>query len=1142
MSHLSANIAPPISQQLFANPNSEAALKTSVKRIGCNHKLRAKMKKIIGLVRALFLCAAALTSCQVHEEPESLSFDVEFTATAPGATQSRAAVQSDGKSVWWEPGDAITVYREDGTEAVFNMTSDTSVPIATFSGSFSTPLADGESVKAIFPSGRGYFENGELRFSVPDQQKARAGTFDRTAFISYAESNNRQFLFQNVCGGVKFSVSRDDIYKVEICANNLEPISNSSKVEIEPEDSHFFAPGDLYYIVLRPAMLEKGFSITIYSETSGFGTYCDFAPREIKKSIFGNLKRIDTHISSWSKQNLPIPEPVDMGLPSGTMWASFNLGADKSEEFGFFYSWGETEPKTFFEWSNYRYGGSGGLTKYNTSAEKGAIDNLITLQNEDDAAFVAYSEDWHIPSLEDFHELQDNCTCSAVTHNNVSGVELTSKVNGNKLFFPIPGNFVGSILWNLGSEGYYWLSDLDTDNPTHALCFSVNKSVQSIGGFDRSAGIQIRAVYSLTKIDIPATGIILSEEQVSLKVGESVTLAATVTPEDATNKTIVWSSSDDSIATVSNQGIVTAINEGSASITASAADASIFARCTITVTGAETPVKELVLNKTNLELSLGESFTFKASLSDNSEITESSIDWSSNNTQVASVSSSGELRTLYPGEAIITAWYYGLTAKCYIKVSEPDYVIPEAVDLGLPSGLKWASFNVGGKKPNDIGVIYAWGEINYKSRYNWDNYELFWPGSHYNPTKYIVEKYESNGTTYLDNKWILEENDDAASMNLGRDWRMPSLAEFEELYNYCNKEIVSDNNIRYTKYTSKVNGSSIIIPFGVVMIDNSPGNGYFRSWTYETSSNTEAKIIDSGKQYRYYGLPVRAVYEGISAENLTLGSKIVRLKVGESTTLDAHLYPENTTNSLLVWTNSNSYAVKLEKNGKITGLNVDEATIIVKTNNGRVTHRVECKVKVKPNITIETPDAIDLGLPSGTKWGSFNLGATSPEESGEYFGWAQLEPYGSEYKFGSSRYDPYTGIIPSWYDVASVCLEDSWHTPTWEQLYELCLPAYCEWKWISLNGVQGFQINSKKNGNSIFLPCAGLHRSPTLSEYGESCYYWSSSFSSGSFNGQESSEATCIYFDYNRRPQYDSSRDHYSMYRTYGLPIRPVKN
>ena len=141
------------------------------------------------------------------------------------------------------------------------------------------------------------------------------------------------------------------------------------------------------------------------------------------------------------------PEAVDLGLPSGLKWASFNLGATTPEEYGDAYAWGEIETKTVYDWSTYKWcnGTQTSLTKYNTSDSYGLVDNKTQLEPEDDVARIKLGSKWRIPTHAEIQELVKSCTFSLSTLNGVKGYVATSRINGNSIFFPMAedqGNYV----------------------------------------------------------------------------------------------------------------------------------------------------------------------------------------------------------------------------------------------------------------------------------------------------------------------------------------------------------------------------------------------------------------------------------------------------------------------------------------------------------------------------------------------------------------------------------------------------------------------------------------------------------------------------------------------------------------------------
>ena len=162
---------------------------------------------------------------------------------------------------------------------------------------------------------------------------------------------------------------------------------------------------------------------------------------------------------------IPIPIVVDLGL--SVKWASHNLGATKPEETGLFYAWGETESKTYFDWSNYKWsnGSSSTLTKYNSQNSNGVVDGKRNLDLEDDVAYTELHGSWRIPSVEEFKELFNsaNCSWTWTSVNGVNGYLICSKLNGytnNSIFLPVSGTWEQDQYTPFESRGFYGTSSL----------------------------------------------------------------------------------------------------------------------------------------------------------------------------------------------------------------------------------------------------------------------------------------------------------------------------------------------------------------------------------------------------------------------------------------------------------------------------------------------------------------------------------------------------------------------------------------------------------------------------------------------------------------------------------------------------------
>ena len=197
-----------------------------------------------------------------------------------------------------------------------------------------------------------------------------------------------------------------------------------------------------------------------------------------------------------------------------------------------------------------------------------------------------------------------------------------------------------------------------------------------------SAGGKVsECMITVTSETIAVEQITLSATSLSLKLGDSRTLTATVIPSDATDSQVTWSSSDPSVATVSDQGEVTAVRAGNCTITATAGGKS--ATCTVTVSTQEIPVERITLSSTSLSLKEGDSHRLTATVTP-SDATDSQVTWSSSDPSVATVSDQGEVTAVRAGNCTITATAGGKSATCTVTVSTQEIPV-ERITLSSTS-------------------------------------------------------------------------------------------------------------------------------------------------------------------------------------------------------------------------------------------------------------------------------------------------------------------------------------------------------------------------------------------------------------------------------------------------------------------------
>lgn len=235
----------------------------------------------------------------------------------------------------------------------------------------------------------------------------------------------------------------------------------------------------------------------IYQNSYGFYWFSDYTNHSVG---FYNSKRV-VKFGIWSngtndlssvrpvllkEGEKEVHEYVDLGLPSGTLWATTNVGAHTPEEYGDYFAWGETMPKDDYSLGTYRYCDGDGetMTKYNDT------DGSIELMSMDDAATANWGRDWQMPSLAQMQELCDNTTSISTLQNGVYGWLFTAS-NGNSLFLPAAG-FRRGTSGETGS-GYYWSRSLDTNYDSYAHDLILSGSINCRGN-GRQFGHSVRPV------------------------------------------------------------------------------------------------------------------------------------------------------------------------------------------------------------------------------------------------------------------------------------------------------------------------------------------------------------------------------------------------------------------------------------------------------------------------------------------------------------------------------------------------------------------------------------------------------------------------------------------------------------------------
>ena len=449
------------------------------------------------------------------------------------------------------------------------------------------------------------------------------------------------------------------------------------------------------------------------------------------------------------------------------------------------------------------------------------------------------------------------------------------------------------------------------------------------------------------------------------------------------------------------------------------------------------------------------------------------------------------------------------------------------VDLGLPSGLLWATCNIGANTPEDYGDYFAWGETQPKGTYNWTTYQ-YCNGSNNTFTKYCSNS-SCGYNGFTDNLTTLLPEDDAVTANWGGGWRMPTKEEWGELINNTTVTWTMQNGVSGRLFTAS-NGNSLFLPAAGYRYNNSlysdGGDGDYWSSTLDTDGPSRAWSFDFYSDYygmgysgRYYGRSVRAVRSGQNVQSYTINVSAIPSDGGNVS--GGGTYEQGQSCTVTATANSGYVFINWTENGEV--VSTDAAYSFALTGNRNLL----------ANFTASSGDDhayVDLGLPSGTLWATCNVGANAPEEYGDYFAWGETQPkdyYGWEtYQYCNGSYntltkycnnsnygnngftDNLTALLPEDDDAATANWGSEWRMPTKEEWEELYNNTTCIWT--IQNGVNGL-LFTVSNGDCLFLPAAGCRYSSNLYYAGSRGYYWSSTLYTG---GPDSAWNYYFYSDY----------------------------
>lgn len=429
----------------------------------------------------------------------------------------------------WTADDRVSIYNKNTYNQQYAFTGETGDNAGGFRKVESDEFMTGNAISnvvSVYPyqTTTKITENEVITVNLPAEQTYAENTFGLGANTMVSVTSDNFLQYKNVGGYLMLKLYGEGVYvsSITLRGNSAERIAGTASVTMpfdgvpttmiatdatdeitltcttpvrlgstENESTRF-------WFVVPPITFNNGFSITVHEATGEIFEKSTHVSVSIKRNVLSKMSPIE--VDSSTIPYIPIPDAVDLGL--SVKWASFNLGASKPEEYGDYYAWGETETKSVFSWSTYKWcnGTGSSLTKYNTNSSYGTVDNKTTLETGsegDDVASKKLGGFWRMPTDQECTELRTNCTWTWTTQNGVYGRLVTSKLNGNSIFIPAAGRWYET-LFSLGSTGIFWSSSLNTTyGPNCAWNVFFNSS--DMGRYNneyRYIGLSVRPVYA----------------------------------------------------------------------------------------------------------------------------------------------------------------------------------------------------------------------------------------------------------------------------------------------------------------------------------------------------------------------------------------------------------------------------------------------------------------------------------------------------------------------------------------------------------------------------------------------------------------------------------------------------------------------
>ena len=434
----------------------------------------------------------------------------------------------------------------------------------------------------------------------------------------------------------------------------------------------------------------------------------------------------------------------------------------------------------------------------------------------------------------------------------------------------------------------------------------------------KTATCQVR----VSKKQVPVSGITLDRYSLEMVEGESAKITATILPQNATNATVTWSSSDSNIAVVDADGNVTAVKVGSATITAKAEDKT--ASCTVKVSSSVIPVSSISLDKANVTVTEGESFRLVASVMPENA-TDKTVNWSSSDETLASVDQNGYVKALAAGVASITAQAGDKTASCTVTINQLH------VSVGSIILNKTSLFLVEGDSETLVATVQP---------DNASNKTVTWSSS----DESIATVNEQGKVTAVKEGYATitaKAEDKTAECQVTVSKREIPVSSI--VLNTNNVEMIEGESVRLVATVSPANATNASITWSssneaVATVDQQGLVTALKEGAADITAQAGDKTATCKVQVKPLVVPVTSI---------ALNKTSLSLKEGESETLVATVSPDNATDKTVTWSSTNTSVATVDASGRVTAIKEGTATITAKAGDKTATCAVTVKKKAE---------------------------------------------------------------------------------------------------------------------------------------------------------------------------------------------------